>query len=279
MTTLITPTALAERLSRGDRIVVLDVQYNLVGTPGRELYAVAHLPGARFVDLDTELAGPPGAGGRHPLPDVAALERALRANGIDDSSAVAVYDQGTGLGSARAWWLLTYVGLSGVQVLDGGLAAWVAAGLPVSDGVAATATPGTVTVRPGALPLLDAEGAAELARTGLLLDARADERYAGRTEPIDAVAGHIPGARNAPMSDYVDQDGRLLPREELMAYFAGRGVFEHAEVGAYCGSGITAAHLALALRQLGITAPVYVGSWSEWISDPTRPIATGDDPT
>lgn len=278
MTTLITPTALAERLDRGDHIVVLDVQYNLIGPPGRELYAVAHLPGARFVDLDADLAGRPGTGGRHPLPDPETLQKSLRAKGIDDESVVVVYDQGSGLGSARAWWLLTYIGMPRVQVLDGGLAAWVATGLPVTDVAPAAARPGTVTVRPGALPVLDADGAAELGRTGLLLDARAPERYAGRSEPIDAVAGHIPGARNAPMSDYVDQDGRLLPREKLMAYFAGRGVFEHAEVGAYCGSGITAAHLALALRQLGITAPVYVGSWSEWITDPTRPIATGDAP-
>lgn len=278
MTTLIAPAALAERLDRGEPVIVLDVQYNLVGTPGRDLYAVTHLPGARFVDLDTELAGVPGAGGRHPLPDLAVLETALRGKGIDDDSAVVVYDQGTGLGSARAWWLLTYVGLLGVQVLDGGLAAWAGAGLPVSDATPDSPAPGSVTVRPGALPVLDAEAAAELGRTGLLLDARAPERYAGWTEPIDAVAGHIPGARNAPMADYVGPDGRLLSRDDLLAYFAARGVFDHAEVGAYCGSGITAAHLALALRQLGITAPVYVGSWSEWITDPARPIATGVDP-
>ncbi len=278
MTALIDPGALAALLTRGEpEVVLLDAQWELGGRPGRELYAAAHLPGARFVDVDTDLADPPGARGRHPLPDLARFEKTLRRLGIDDDTAVVVYDQSTSLAAARAWWLLAFVGVRDVRVLDGGLAAWQRAGLPVTADVPGPATPGTITIRPGALPVLDAAGAADLAQSGLLLDPRARERFEGRVEPVDAVAGHIPGAHNTPMADYLDADGRFLDRERLHAYFAARGVFDHGEVGTSCGSGITAAHLALALRRIGVTAAVYVGSWSEWITDPTRPVATGPE--
>ena len=275
MTTLITPDGLHAALAGERPPQLLDVQYNLAGTPGRELYAAAHLPGARFVDVDVDLADPPGAGGRHPLPDMDRLQATLRRLGISDNSPVVVYDQGSGMGSARAWWLLTYVGLADVRVLDGGLAAWTSAGYAVTDAPSPPPVPGGVTVRPGALPVLDAAAAAEVARRGILLDARAAERFAGRTEPIDAVAGHVRGARNAPLDEFTGADGRLLDKERLHAYFASKGVFDSAEVGAYCGSGITAARMALALRQIGVTPAVYVGSWSEWITDPDRPVATG----
>lgn len=284
MTALITVPELAAWLAdpdRASRLVVLDVQFRLShprlpdGPTGRQLYAESHLPGARFVDLDTALADPPGLRGRHPLPDMARLQDALRALGLDDDSPVVAYDEGNGLGAARAWWVLSYAGLPAVRVLDGGLAAWRAAGHPVTAEVPAAAAQGTVTVRPGGMPVLDADAAAELAATGLLLDARAPERFAGQSEPIDPVAGHIPGAVNAPMGDYVAADGRFLGREDLHRYFTGRGVFAHSRVGAYCGSGVTAAHLALALREIGIPAAVYVGSWSEWVADPSRPVATG----
>lgn len=277
MPALIAPAELAAAHACGPVPVLVDVQYNLAGPAGRELYAAAHLPGARFLDVERDLAGPPGPRGRHPLPDLAALAQTLRRLGIDDSSDIVVYDQGTGLGAARAWWLLSYVGLRAVRVLDGGLAAWKRAGLPVTTIVPSPAPEGSVTVQAGAVPLLDAQGAQRLAGTGLLLDARARERFEGRVEPIDPVAGHIPGARSAPLSEFTDSEGRLLDREALHAYFADQGVFEHAQVGAYCGSGITAAALALALKQIGVTAAVYVGSWSEWITDPDRPIATGPE--
>ncbi|MBK6886291.1 MAG: sulfurtransferase [Tetrasphaera sp.] len=276
MTALVDPDGLAALLARGEPdVVLLDVQWELGGRPGRELYAEAHLPEARFVDLDVDLADPPGIGGRHPLPGPSRLQDSLRRLGIHDSTTVVAYDQGSSLAAARAWWLLGYVGLRDVRVLDGGLAAWQRSGREVTTRVPGPAIPGTITVHPGARPVLDAAGAARVARSGLLLDARARERFEGRTEPIDAVAGHIPGAHNTPMADYVGPDGRFLDPEHLHAYFAARGVFDRGEVGAYCGSGITAAHLALALRRVGILAPVYVGSWSEWITDPARPIATG----
>ena len=275
MTSLITPDALAAELAGPQPPVLLDASFNLTGVTGRELYAVAHLPGAQFVDVDVDLADPPGAGGRHPLPDLARLQHTLRRLGLSDDSTVVVYDQGSGMGSARAWWLLTYVSLTGVRVLDGGLALWQREGHPVTDEVPGPVAAGGIVIRPGALPLLDAEAAACVAEGGLLLDARAAERFEGRVEPIDPVAGHIPGAVNAPLAEFTDADGRLLDKEALHAYFAGLGVFERPEVAAYCGSGITAARLALALRQIGVTAGVYAGSWSEWITDPERPVATG----
>ncbi|MFN8097977.1 MAG: sulfurtransferase [Dermatophilaceae bacterium] len=278
MTALVDPDALATLLRRGEpEVVLLDAQWELGGRPGRELYAPAHLPQARFVDVDVDLADPPGPRGRHPLPDLARLEKTLRRLGIHDRTTVVVYDQATSLAAARAWWLLSFAGLQDVRVLDGGLATWQRAGHPVTTDVPGPAIPGTVTVHPGALPVLDAASAAGLARSDLLLDARARERYEGRVEPIDTVAGHIPGAHNTPMADYLEPDGRFLDRERLLAYFAARGVFDHGEVGTYCGSGITATHLALALRRIGVNAAVYVGSWSEWITDPDRPIATGPD--
>jgi len=275
MTSLITPAELATALAGPAAPVVLDVQYNLAGTPGRELYAEAHLPGALFADVDVDLADPPGAGGRHPLPDLDRLQHTLRRWGLELDTPVVVYDQGSGMGSARAWWLLLYVGMSDVRVLDGGLAQWQRDGGPVTQEVPGPPVPGTITLRPGSLPLLDAEGAAALAQRGLLLDARAPERFEGRTEPIDTIAGHIPGAANAPLSEFTDPRGMLKDKEALHAYFAGLGSFEHKQIGAYCGSGITAARLALALRQIGITPAVYVGSWSEWITDPQRRVATG----
>lgn len=270
-----TPRQLSARL---EDVVVLDVQYNLVGTPGTELYAAAHLPGAPHLDLDADLAGPPGAGGRHPLPDPAVAQAALRRCGVREDSAVVVYDQRTSLSAARAWWLLRYLGIEDVSVLDGGLAAWQAADLPV-EAEAPEIASGDVTVHPGGLPVLDATAAAALAREGVLLDSRAPERYAGDVEPIDPVAGHIPGAVNAPLADYLDGDGTFRPVADLSRYFAARGAtHDGPPVGTSCGSGVTAAHTALALHELGIEAAVYVGSWSEWVTDPSRPVVTGADP-
>jgi len=178
------------------------------------------------------------------------------------------------MAAARAWWVFRYFGLDDVRVLDGGLAAWKTAGGEVTTAVPEDAA-GTFTASPGHVPALDAEGAAALASSGVLLDARAPERFAGEVEPIDPVAGHIPGAVNAPTTANVDASGHFLPAEELQERFAALGADGSTEVGAYCGSGVTAAHEALALEIAGIKAPVYVGSWSEWITDPTRPIATG----
>lgn len=266
------------------RPVVLDVQFELGGRPGHELHAAGHLPGAAHLDLDTALAGPPGDGGRHPLPDPDVLQAALREAGVDDDVRVVVYDQATSLAAARAWWVLRWAGLDDVRVLDGGLAAWQAEGHELST-EAVLRPPGLVTVRPGSLPVLDADDAARVARDGVLLDARTPERYRGESEPIDPVAGHVPGAVDVPMGDLLQPDGRLRDPAELRARFAAAGVEPHGgdgegvtAVGAYCGSGITAAHTVLALHEAGIDAAPYIGSWSEWITDPSRPVATGADP-
>jgi len=272
MSTLLTPAELATAIEAGS-VRVLDVQYSLAGD-GPALYAVAHLPGAPHLDLDAVLAGPPGDGGRHPLPHPSVLQDGLRAVGVDDGDTLVVYDQKTSLASARAWWVLRWAGITDVRVLDGGLAAWQASGGAVTTDVP-TPSPGNVTVRPGSVAVLDADGAARVALDGILLDSRAGERFRGETEPIDAVAGHIPGARNAPMAEQLEADGRFRSADELRAYFAALGAHDAAEVGTSCGSGVTAAHTALALHLAGIEATPYIGSWSHWITDPSRPVATG----
>lgn len=261
-------------LAAGTKPVLIDVTWNLMGPPGRDAYLAGHLPAAYFVDLDAELAGPPGDGGRHPLPEATTVEAALRRAGVSADTSVVVYDAANSMAAARAWWVFRYFGLRDVRVLDGGLAAWRAAGGEVSTEIPDDGN-GSFVATAGQVPMLDAEGAAELAATGVLLDARAPERFAGEVEPMDKVAGHIPGAVNAPTAANVAPDGRFLPADDLRARFAALGADGSVPVGAYCGSGVTAAHEALALEIAGIEAPVYVGSWSEWITDPNRPIATG----
>jgi len=272
---LLGATALAAELAADDPPTVLDVRWRLTGPSGHEDYLLAHLPGAVFLDLDSELSGPPGAGGRHPLPRPVELQRVLRAAGVREGHPVVVYDLGDGLAAARLWWILRWAGHRPVRVLDGGYSAWVAAGQPVTAEVA-TPTPGDLTVRPDGLPVLDAAAAAALAERGVLLDVRAAPRYRGETEPIDPVAGHIPGAVNLPMTEHVNAEGRLSAPEVLRARFAQVGVEAGTAVGAYCGSGVTAAYTVLALHRAGRTdAALYVGSWSDWITDPNRPVATG----
>ncbi|WDV55033.1 sulfurtransferase [Streptomyces coeruleorubidus] len=262
--------------------VLLDVRWQLTvakasGEPpydGRAAYKAGHLPGAVFVDLDRELASAPGEGGRHPLPDLARFGAAMRRAGVSSGRPVVVYDGGQGWAAARAWWLLRWTGHPDVRVLDGGLPAWEG---PLEKTVP-TPAEGDFVPEPGAAGLLDAGAAAELARAGVLLDARAGERYRGEVEPIDPVAGHIPGAVSAPTTENVGADGCFLAAEELRARFKGLGVTEDARVGVYCGSGVSAAHEVLALAVAGIPAELYVGSWSEWSSDPDRPVAVGPDP-
>ncbi|PZF96498.1 sulfurtransferase [Micromonospora deserti] len=275
---LVEADRLAAELDRADPPTLLDVRWRLAGPPGRDDYAAGHLPGAVFVDLDTALCGPPGAAGRHPLPDPAALQAALRAAGVRAGHPVVVYDGGDGMAAARAWWTLRWAGHRPVRLLHGGFPAWVAAGLPIDTDEPHPA-PGDVTVRPGALPVLDAGEAARLAAgDGVLLDVRAAPRYRGETEPIDPVAGHVPGAVNLPAPEYVT--GGVFPAADaLRERFAAAGVGDDRPVGAYCGSGVTAAQAVLALHLAGRPdAALYVGSWSNWVADPARPVAAGDTP-
>ncbi|MFC4858521.1 sulfurtransferase [Actinophytocola glycyrrhizae] len=276
---LVSCTDLAASLSAAAPPTLLDVRWRLGGPPGREDYDRGHLPGAVFLDLDTELAAPPGPGGRHPLPSRAELQRALRTAGVRDGHPVVGYDADNGSIAARLWWLLRWAGHDRVRVLDGGFAAWQAEGRPVTTDVPVHPE-GDVTVRPGQLPVLDADGAAELARTGLLLDARAPERYRGDVEPVDRKAGHVPGAVNAPFAAHTGEDGRWRTPGELAARFAELGVRGDRPVGAYCGSGVTATSVLLALEVAGLgdDAALYAGSWSEWSGDPDRPVDTGDAP-
>ncbi|MEU3839729.1 sulfurtransferase [Streptomyces sp. NPDC028635] len=282
MNAIISASDLAGELTGENPPVLLDVRWQLslataAGEPpfdGRAEYQDGHIPGAVFVDLDGELAATPGPAGRHPLPDLDVFGSAMRRAGVSASRPVVAYDGGQGWAAARAWWLLRYTGHPNVRVLDGGLTAW--------QGELETTVPqppeGDFRPVPGAVRRLDADEAAALARSGLLLDARAGERYRGEVEPIDRVGGHIPGAVSAPTTDNVGPDGRFLPAEELNARFKALGAADDTEVGVYCGSGVSAAHEVLALAVAGIPAALYVGSWSEWSSDPGRPVAVGPDP-
>ncbi|MFJ8163960.1 sulfurtransferase [Streptomyces sp. NPDC096136] len=277
MTAILSASALMDELAAPRPPVLLDVRWQLGGPDQRPAYEAGHLPGAVYVDLDRELAGPPGSGGRHPLPDPEAFGAVMRRAGVRADEPVVVYDGGQGWAAARAWWLLRWTGHPNVRVLDGGLAAWTAAGGPVTAD-APTPTEGDFKPNPGLFGLLEADDAAALARTGLLLDARAGERYRGEVEPIDPVGGHIPGAVSAPTTENTGPDGLFLPAEALGARFAELGAVPGTEVGVYCGSGVSGAHEVLALEVAGIPAALYAGSWSHWSSDPQRPVATGPNP-
>ncbi|KAA1395336.1 sulfurtransferase [Aeromicrobium ginsengisoli] len=265
-----------ELISSTGRIVLLDVRWKLGGPPGRDDYLAGHLPGAVFVGLDTELAahGEP-QDGRHPLPSVESLQAAARRWGIGDGDAVVAYDDSGNLAAARAWWLLRWAGFDDVRLLDGGLSAWVASGgaLETDDVVP---EPGDVTLDGGHLPTIDIDGAASYA--GVLLDARAGERYTGETEPIDPQAGHIPGAVSAPTTDNLDDTGHFRTVTELRRRFEALGVRDGVDVAAYCGSGVTAAHEVAALAIAGFDAALYPGSWSQWSNHDDRPVATGTTP-
>jgi thiosulfate/3-mercaptopyruvate sulfurtransferase len=268
---------LARELAAPQPPMLLDVRWRLGGPPGIDAYRAGHLPAAVFADLDRDLSGPPGPGGRHPLPPAADFQAAMRRAGVSDGRPVVAYDAGDAAAAARAWWLLRYFGHRSVRVLDGGFRAWRTAGQPLSTAEPAS-EPGDFTARPGHMPLLDAAGASATARSGVLLDARAAERYRGETEPVDPVAGHIPGAVSAPAAGNVTGDGSFLGPAELRERFASLGVTAGVAVGAYCGSGVTAAAEVLALEIAGIPAALYAGSWSSWVADPARPVTTGPGP-
>ncbi|MFV0634780.1 sulfurtransferase [Demequina sp.] len=256
------------------RVRLLDVRWSLAAPDGRAAYLGGHLPGAVYVDLETELSqhGEP-TDGRHPLPTREALEAAARSWGLCEGDAVVVYDDWSSLAAARAWWLLRHAGVD-VRILDGGLAAWVAAGVDVETGEVAVA-PGDVTLDWGHMPTIDMVAAGRFPSRGVLIDARAPERYRGEVEPIDPRAGHIPGAINMPTAGNVDAAGVFFGVEALAERFAAGGVPRDGDVAVYCGSGVTAAHEIAALEMVGVTAALYPGSWSQWSTTPDAPVATG----
>lgn len=279
---LIAPQQLAERL--GDpKLVILDCRFALEDPDyGQRSYAGGHIAGAHFADLERDLSGAvtKGVTGRHPLPEPDRLIERLQQWGISNDSDIVLYDDGPGAFAARAWWLLAWLGKrSGVALLDGGLKAWHAAGLPLSLDPA-DKREGNFSGEPDPALLIDAEHLRK--RLGdpalTLLDARAQPRFRGEVEPIDPVAGHIPGAQCAAFTDNLGADGRFLPAEQLKARFATLiGTRKPEELVAYCGSGVTACHNLFALSLAGYPlAPLYAGSWSEWITDPQRQVATGD---
>ena len=279
---LISPAQLSARQEEPG-LVILDCRFSLDDPAyGERSYAESHIPKARFADLEHDLSGPvtKGVTGRHPLPDPAALAEKLRNWGIDAESTVVLYDDGPGAFAARAWWLLAWLGKrDGVWLLDGGLKAWKEAGLALTTDMPVQRA-GSFSGQPDHSLLLSATqlqqrlGASDLT----LLDARALPRFRGEVEPLDPVAGHIPGAQCAVFTDNLGADGRFLPAEQLRARFdALRGTRPVESLVAYCGSGVTACHNLFAMSLAGYPlAPLYAGSWSEWITDPARPVATGD---
>jgi thiosulfate/3-mercaptopyruvate sulfurtransferase len=247
---------------------------------GRAEYQQGHIPGAAFMDMETDLAAPPYQGpGRHPIPSPEVFKAAAERAGIGDETHVVAYDSSGGAAAARLWWLLRYFGHARVSLLDGGWPAWQAVGYPTESSIPA-APAGNFTAVPHPELVVDAETVDKLRRDPrvLLLDARATERFEGRIEPIDAQAGHIPGAHSAPFASNLRADGTLKSPDELRDRYLALGADAAETIVCYCGSGVTAAHDVFALHLAGRTdALIYEGSWSDWSSDPTRPVATGTE--
>lgn len=276
--TLIAATELARRLGDADWIIC-DCRHDLADVEaGRRAYNEAHLPGARFVHLDTDLSAPKtGKNGRHPLPDPETFARRLGELGIDNSKQVVAYDASGGPYAARLWWMLRWLGHGAVAVLDGGWNAWTKAGLPVTAAVP-DIKPLRFTPGPALGGVVSADDIARDASTKRhrLLDARAANRYRGENETLDPVAGHIPGAANRFFQSNLDAGGSFKQPAALREEFQAGGVKSPGDVVHYCGSGVTACHNLLALEHAGLGGGrLHAGSWSEWIRDPRRPIATG----
>ena len=271
---LITAAELRERLGE---VRVLDARWQLGRDDGREQYLGGHIPGAVFIDVERELSrhGEPEEG-RHPLPDDAALAAAARRWGISTGMTVVVYDDHRMLAASRAWWALRRAGLGDVRVLDGGWRAWQAAGGEVATGDVRVEAGDVRLSSPGVAGIIGTADAAAWPHTGVLLDARAAERYRGETEPIDPIPGHIPGARNLPIARMLTDDGRFRSASDIGAAFDTAGAHPGMPIAAYCGSGITAAQLALAGAIVGREVAVYPGSWSAWSNTPGLPVATGE---
>jgi thiosulfate/3-mercaptopyruvate sulfurtransferase len=260
---LISAPELQEILAGPTSPVLLDVRYRMGGPAGPEEYSAGHIPGAAYVDMNADLASPPGKGGRHPLPDPAVFTAAMQRAGVRLNGPVVVYDDWAGHAASRAWWLLRHYGHRDVRVLDGGWAAWQAAGGAAETGAPVIAR-GDFHGVPGSMPVV---GPATVTEMDVLIDARAPERYRGEVEPIDPVAGHIPGAVNVPTARNLDNHGHFRDPHELCEVYAEVGALDpDATVAAYCGSGVTACHDVLALELVGVSASLYPGSWSGWIT-------------
>jgi thiosulfate/3-mercaptopyruvate sulfurtransferase len=275
---LITAKELNDRIRVGEPVTTLDVRWRLDEPDGHPAYLQGHLPGAVYVSLEDELTDHtlPGRG-RHPLPSGRSLQASVRRWGVRDDVPTVVYDDWNRAGSARAWWVLTAAGLRDVRILDGGLSAWRSVAGSVATGPVSPA-PGNATVLhddlyTGALPTLTAQQLSPADLT--LLDARTPERFRGDVEPIDPAAGHIPGAKNLPSSDVLARDGKFLTAAELGELLSSHGIERDGPLGAYCGSGVTATITLAALATIGHQAALFPGSWSEWSSDPARPVARG----
>ena len=256
-----------------------DVRWSLAGPPGRERYQAGHIPGARFLDADRELSSPGEGPGRPPIPSPVKLAAVLGRAGIGDEQVVVSYDDAGGSIAARLWWLFRHFGHDGAcAVLDGGIQAWTDAGLPLSVGQSPVST-ATWTPREARDDVVGTDEVASwLDGDTLLLDARAGERYRGEVEPIDPRAGHIPGAVSAPFAGNLGGDGRFLSLEDLRARYGQLGAADRPTV-TYCGSSLSATHDLLAMELAGIAGGrLYEGSWSDWSSDPARPVATGGTP-
>jgi thiosulfate/3-mercaptopyruvate sulfurtransferase len=278
---LISPEELIRQLADGAQPTVLDVRWRLDRPDGRSDYLAGHIPGAAYVSLDDELSDHGRTGlGRHPLPSGADLQAAARRWGLRSNQSVVVYDDWNRAGSSRAWWVLTAAGISDVRILDGGLSAWAAAGGQMCRDEVMPA-PGDVVVDyddlyAGRRATLTAEQVSK-GQVSTLLDARAPERFRGEVEPVDPVAGHIPGAGNLPSTSVLADDGTFLPDDRLTELFRAAGIRGSAEVGVYCGSGITASVLLAALCAAGIDAALFPGSWSQWSSEPERRAVLGPE--
>ncbi|KJL22046.1 3-mercaptopyruvate sulfurtransferase [Microbacterium oxydans] len=278
MSDFVSAVELNDLLTRCAPVRVIDVRWRLDRPEaGHDDYLSGHIPGAVFAALDTELSTHgEAAEGRHPLPSTATLQDAARRWGVRSGDTVVAYDDVKGIAAARAWWLLRQAGVD-VRVLDGGLRGWLAEGFDVAtDDV--SPEPGDVVLEPVGDDALSIDEAAAFPASGVLIDARAADRYRGDSEPFDPVGGHIPGARNLPEPVHFDADGKILDKETILASFAEVGVTPGTPVAAYCGSGVTAAHTALVLHEVGIEAKVFPGSWSQWSNTPGRPVAVGDQP-
>ncbi|WP_104118083.1 sulfurtransferase [Arthrobacter sp. B1805] len=274
MKTLMDVQELQDRMISGAQTILLDVRWALGDPRGHEHYREAHIPGAVYVDLETQLCAPGGPGlGRHPLPDADALQESARQWGIDDGDTVVAYDDSGNLAAARLWWLLRNAGFPSVRLLDGGLAAWHAAGLDTEGGEERHCV-GTVHLTTGHMPAVSISDLVQPSTVDVVLDARAGERFRGEHEPIDPRAGHIPGAVSAPTSENLLPDGRFRSRDELRRRFRALGA-DRGRVAVYCGSGITAAHEIAALDVAGIEASLFPGSWSQWSTTDGLPVAVG----